>query len=274
MFGYVTANSEILPEEDKLRYKSVYCGLCHALKKRHGHFGRMSLNYDMVFLILVLNSLGEPETRGGEERCIVHPCKKHRFTMTEITDYSADMNVALAYLNQLDNWNDDRNVLSLLYSRVLKKKFKEISGRYPHQCGSMTDCIKRLSELEKSGGQDPDSGAKIFGRLMGELFIFREDRWAGLLRDMASSLGEFIYVMDAAVDLRADIKKRRYNPLACLREAGTDSAYIKDILTMLIGNCTINFEKLPLVEDISIMRNILYSGVWAKFELGQAKRKA
>ena len=272
MFGYVIANSESLSEEDKARYKSVYCGLCRALKERHGQFGRLTLNYDMSFLILVLNSLYEPEMSKGEERCVVHPCHEHCFASSEITDYAADMNVALAYLNQLDNWHDDRNVLSLLFTRILRKKYFAVKKRYPRQCEAMERCINGLSELEKSGEQNPDAGAKLFGELMGEVFVLREDRWAPSLRAMAASLGQFIYISDAVADLPKDMKKRRYNPLSALKKAGRSDLYFKDILTMLIGNCTMDFEKLPLVEDVSIMRNILYSGVWTRYELVQAKK--
>lgn len=272
MFGYIIANSEILSEDDKQRYKGIYCGLCHTLKQRHGQFGRMTLNYDMTFLILVLNSLYEPEMSNGEERCIVRPCKQHCYLSNEITNYASDMNVALAYLNQLDNWHDDKNILSLVFAGILRKKYEKIAKKHPRQCQAMETCISRLSELEKSGEQNPDAGAKLFGELMGEIFAFREDRWADSLRAMAGALGEFIYIMDAVIDLPRDIKRHRYNPLTALKNAGRSDAYFKDILTMLIGNCTMDFEKLPLVEDVSIMRNILYSGVWAKYELEQAKR--
>ena len=272
MFGYIVANSEILSEEDKQRYKGVYCGLCRTLKERHGQFGRMTLNYDMTFLILVLNSLYEPEMSKGKERCIVHPCKQHCYLSNEITSYAADMNVALAYLNQLDNWHDDKNILSLIYARILRKKYEKIAKEYPRQCQAMEDCIGRLSELEKSGEQNPDAGARLFGELLGEIFAFREDRWTESLRAMASALGEFIYIMDAVIDLPRDVKKHRYNPLNALKKAGRSDAYFKDILTMLIGNCTMDFEKLPMVEDVPIMRNILYSGVWTKYELEQEKR--
>lgn len=34
------------------------------------------------------------------------------------------------------------------------------------------------------------------------------------------------------------------------------------------------FERLPLIEDAAIMRNILYSGIWLRFEAAGEKRKA
>lgn len=272
MFGYVIANSEILSEADKARYKAVYCGLCRALKARHGQLGRLTLNYDMAFLVLVLNSLYEPEMSNGEERCAAHPCSKHCWVSNEITDYAADMNVALAYLNQLDNWHDDKNVVSLIFAKLLKKKYERVKALYPRQCTAMERCISALSALEKADSQDPDAGAKLFGELMGEIFVLREDRWAPMLRAMAHALGSFIYICDAVVDLPRDLKKHGYNPLRALKQAGRSALYFKDILTMLIGNCTMDFEKLPLVEDMSIMRNILYSGVWTRYELAMAKQ--
>ncbi|MDR1131664.1 MAG: DUF5685 family protein [Oscillospiraceae bacterium] len=272
MFGYVIANKEALTEAETARYKAVYCGLCRALRTRHGQLGRLTLNYDMSFLILVLGSLCEPEPSGGQERCIAHPCLAHAWVSSEITDYAADMNVALAYLNLLDNWRDDRNLVSLALAGLLKSRFGRVKARYPRQCGAMARCIDGLAELEAAAVQDPDAGAKHFGELMSELFVLREDRWSNCLRSMAFYLGGFIYLLDAVIDLPRDIKKKRYNPLTDMKNAGRDEQYFKDILIMLIGNCTMAFEKLPLVEDVSIMRNILYSGVWTRYELALAKQ--
>lgn len=272
MFGYVLANTEDLSPEETARYRSVYCGLCRTLQKRHGILGRLTLSYDMAFLVLLLHSLYEPELREGDERCLVHPLSRHRFCSSEITDYAADMNVALAYLNLLDNWEDDRNLPSLVLARLLGPKYKRIKAHYPRQCGAMEDSLEKLSALEVSGLPDPDGGARLFGALMAELFVLEEDRWSELLRSMALSLGGFIYLCDAVVDLPRDLKKKRYNPLSALEAAGRDDEYFKEILTIFIGNCTMDFEKLPLVEDLSILRNILYSGVWSKYDLEQARK--
>ncbi|MEG0035934.1 MAG: DUF5685 family protein [Oscillospiraceae bacterium] len=272
MFGYIVANNEILSEDEKKRYKACYCGLCRALKQRHGQSGRVTLTYDMTFLVLLLNSLYEPSDTEGQERCVLHPVHRHDYALTEITDYAADMNVALAYLNLLDNWHDDKNIFCLFQAHLLKKKYKKISEEYPRQCGMMVSCLTQLVEFEGSGVHDPDTGAKLFGDLMGEIFVRQEDRWSPSLRAMASALGRFIYIMDAVVDLDKDLKKGSFNPLVSLKNSGHDDEYFRDLLTILIGDCTIEFEKLPLVEDIGIMRNILYSGVWTRYELEQAKK--
>ena len=272
MFGYVIANSEILSEAESTRYKGIYCGLCRSLKQRHGQFARLTLNYDMTFLVLVHGSLYEPVECGGCERCYVHPMKKHDYTLSAITDYAADMTVALAYLNQLDNWADDRNIFSLIYAKLIKKQYEKIALEYPRQCGAMLNCIEKLAELEHSGETNPDVGARLFGGLMAELFVMKEDRWSGPLSKMGKELGEFIYIMDAVVDLDRDLKRGRYNPLAALKAEGRGDEFFHELLTVLIGECTIEFDKLPLVEDVSIMRNILYSGVWSRYELYREKK--
>ena len=45
------------------------------------------------------------------------------------------------------------------------------------------------------------------------------------------------------------------------------------MLTMMIADCTQEFEKLPLVQDIDILRNILYSGVFCRYAQIQKRRK-
>ena len=42
MFGYVAPVLSVLTDEQKQHYRSVYCGVCHALKSRHGQSGRLS----------------------------------------------------------------------------------------------------------------------------------------------------------------------------------------------------------------------------------------
>ena len=42
---------------------------------------------------------------------------------------------------------------------------------------------------------------------------------------------------------------------------------------MMISECAREFENLPIIEDVDILRNILYSGVWAKFKAIRNKRR-
>lgn len=42
---------------------------------------------------------------------------------------------------------------------------------------------------------------------------------------------------------------------------------------MMMAECSRVFEKLPILEHAEILRNILYSGVWCRYEMIQKKRK-
>ena len=46
------------------------------------------------------------------------------------------------------------------------------------------------------------------------------------------------------------------------------------MLEVTLGECTAAFERLPLIKDVDILRNILYDGVWSKFETGGDKNES
>ena len=121
MFGYVVVNKPELKFREFDVYRAYYCGLCHSLSKRHGLSGQLTLSYDMTFLVILLSSLYEPEHNVTSKRCVVHPLRRQNIISSEFTDYVADMNVILSYFKCLDDWHDDRSVLKLAYSKLLKK---------------------------------------------------------------------------------------------------------------------------------------------------------
>ena len=73
MFGFVVADAGALSEEEKERYRAVYCGLCLALRDRYGQLSRACLTYDLTFFVLLCNSLHEPAETQGTSHCVMHP---------------------------------------------------------------------------------------------------------------------------------------------------------------------------------------------------------
>ena len=265
MFGYLTAQTELLTPEQLARYRACYCGLCRSLKDRHGQLGRLTLNYDMCFLVLLLDSLDEPELRQGEEPCIAHPRTARAWQRTENSDYAADLTVALAYNKCLDDWHDDASPLALAETAALKRSYRKVQALWPRQCEAIEQGLRALGELEKNGEADPDAAAACFGALMAELFVRREDRWAPQLRSLGGALGRFIYILDACMDLDKDALLGRYNPLR-RRYGMNNAAAFRDILKMLLGDAVRAFDTLPLVQDAGLMQNILCAGLWAAFD--------
>ena len=142
MFGLIRPYMNDLTEEEKARYKAVYCGLCRALNEKYGLAGRMGLNYDMTFLIILLDSLYEPQEQTKDAFCPPHPVKKHRETRTEFTDYAADMTVALTYYKALDDWMDEHSKTGKVYSGLLKRHYQQVKERWPRQCEAIEKSTK------------------------------------------------------------------------------------------------------------------------------------
>lgn len=310
MFGYVVVNKPELKFREFDVYRAYYCGLCHSLSKRHGLSGQLTLSYDMTFLVILLSSLYEPEHSVTSKRCIVHPLKRQNIISSEFTDYVADMNVILSYFKCLDDWHDDRSVLKLAYSKLLKKGsigknlnnvhatsdstddgsvaatqpnsdsnnqnsyFTDDSGHlhispdysYKNKIEAISSLLDELGTREKMNETNVDVVAGLFGRIMQILFVPFDDIYAKGLGRMGFYLGKFIYIMDAFDDVEDDVKKGRYNVFSNCYTDPDFETHVKDMLTMMMAECSDAFEMLPAVDNADILRNILYSGVWNSYE--------
>ena len=264
MFGYVMACVPELTKEQRSRYLSVYCGICRQIRVGCANTARLALSYDMAFLALLLMSLYEPEEISGDRACILHPIKPRPWVDNEYIRYGADMNVALAYYNCLDDYEDEGKLTAKAMAGVFEKSLPRIREAYPRQCEAIEGCIRHLSQLEKENCPNPDEPAGCFGTLMGELLVYREDHWAPTLRKMGMALGRYIYLADAAVDYRRDKRKKSYNPFIAM-DTGEDWPRWEQYLVLAMGRCTECFERLPLVQDKKLLDNILYSGIWVEY---------
>lgn len=268
MFGYVEANKPELKMREFARYKGYYCGLCRRLKKQHGVLGQITLTYDMTFLVILLSSLYEPRDKEERRRCLIHPMKKQYMVYNEITDYAADLNILLTYDHLKDDWEDEKKILAWLGTKAFSMKKKKIQKKYPRQAEVVDEALKTLSQREKEQCSDIDAAAQPFGKLMAELFVWKEDAFQNILRSIGFYLGKFIYIMDAWMDREEDGKKGCYNPFLSEDEEYTDQR-IREILDGTLRLAIAEFEKLPCEQDLTILRNILYEGVWTKSERKQ-----
>ena len=264
MFGYVTASWKELSKQEQERYGAVYCGICRRIRSQSGQGARLGLSYDMAFLALLLMSLYEPEETGGKGPCILHPVTKRGWVDNRFVRYAADMNVALAYYNCLDDWQDEHRTASRMMARMLQTKVPPVQERWPRQCQAIAQCIQRLNQLERENCPNPDEPAGAFGELMAQILTYQQDLWAPSLAQMGFALGRFIYLVDAAVDYDRDKRQKRYNPFLAMGME-KDWKRWEEYLVLAMGRCTENFERLPLVQDKGILDNILYSGVWLNY---------
>ena len=274
MFGYVTISTDNLDQPGRDRFRAHYCGLCRALDRHGGAAARLTLSYDMTFLAVLLNALYEPGETAGRARCAMHPVHPRDYVTYAAMEYVADMNLALAYHKCADDWHDDRNMMSAAEGRLLKEAYASVASRYPEKCRAVEGWIEVIRDIEASDPPNAiDAAVNATGAMLGELFAWHEgDLWERELRAIGDGLGRFIYFMDAYEDLEGDLRHGRYNPLRALAELDGYETLCREALLQMAADATDAFERLPIVLDADILRNILYSGIWTRYGHIQRKR--
>lgn len=281
MFGIVLANMDELDESERERYREVYCGICHSLKKRHGQVSRICVNYDLVLLCLLRESLFERGEAVSSARCAAHPSKKHRFAQSAEIDYAADLSVALAYHKCLDDWNDDGSKAAKACSSALKRSYARVKSAHPGPCEALEQELRVVKAVEgnlsavDSGDYaqlddamaEVDDLAKRFGSTLAVAFSDGCGQWEDELAAFGAEFGRFIYFMDAALDRDKDAQSGSFNPFNL---CGVSNADVEALLANTLGRAVDVFERLPLEQDLNLMRSILYAGVWQRLRAKQS----
>lgn len=267
MFGYVRINKMDLTFREFDYYKGYYCGLCKYLKENHGEVSRLSLNYDITFLILILTAFYKLDSDITYERCIANPLKKKMRIVNEITEYAASMNILLSYYKLEDNLYDDNGIKDKLAYELYKGKLKKAYEKYPQKAEYIKQQLGNLRELEKQESKSIDKVSNTFGNLMGEIFVYKKDEYEQNLRNIGFNLGKYIYILDAYEDLEEDNKKGRYNPFIDYIDKKEELKNKVDrLISMSLGMATKNIEQLNLEFNKSIIDNIIYSGVYLRYK--------
>lgn len=274
MYGYVRAYKPDMRFREFDVYHGVYCGLCAALQKRYGLAARFVLSYDMTFLILLLSGLYEPAETAKRVRCPVHPFHKQLHIASDVTDYAADMSLLFFHEKCTDDWMDEKKISARVADGVLARSYRRTLEQYPQKQAQITQQLQRLHAYEEQNETNPDLPAGCFGDIIAELFAWKKDEWETTLRQMGFYFGKFIYLLDAYEDIEKDLKKNRYNPLKKMYESGNGfDAGAEELLALMISSCAEHFERLPILRNIEILRNILYAGVWAQFQTIRQRRQ-
>ena len=273
MFGYVNVNQKELTKEQKDSYQSYYCGLCRSLKQVSGAKGQMLLNYDMTFLTILLTGLYEPQVIRQDFTCVIHPMGKKVAKSSEATTYAAKMNVLLSYQSMEDDWADNRSLTKKSMAKMFSKDYERIKQEYPRQAKAVEDYIRKLSVAEMGNEKNLDAVSGLTGEMLAEIFDWKQDEWSEELRCFGFYMGKFIYLMDAYEDLEKDRKNKQYNILSYVAGSEEYETYCRQLLTSMMAECAKSFERLPILQHADILRNVLYSGVWTRYEYLQLKRQ-
>ena len=116
------------------------------------------------------------------------------------------------YYKCADDWNDERKLSRWALSKILKRKCAKVKKKYPEKAEFIESRLNMLSIVESSKVTHIDRAARVFGEIMAEVFVYKDDMWKEDLYKIGFYLGKYIYLLDAYEDIEKDIKSGAYNP--------------------------------------------------------------
>lgn len=217
MYGYVRPPLGLLDEGEQRRFRAVYCGLCRKLGERYGPPARMILNYDFTYLAILLSDGTEGEAEA--HRCPRHPWKRQAVQPDGASmALAADESVILAYWQLRDGVEDHGFRRGLKYragAGALRHAYAQAAKARPGFDRAVRTQLGRLSALEQANSPAMDEAADAFAALLAGAAREAEDPMRRrVLEQLLYHLGRWIYLIDAADDLRKDSRSGNYNPVA------------------------------------------------------------
>lgn len=288
MFGYVRAVTSVLSPEDAQRYEAVYCGLCRTLGNRYGKTAQLILNYDFVFLALLL---AKPEGEGTFPccPCPVHPWRKKTCWLgSPALDEAADATVILTWWKLQDAIRDGglwERGKSRAAALALRRHYRTAAARRPAFDHTVQTCLEELHQLEVANTPSLDQPADTFARILQAAAPPSEDRSRDrALEQLLYHLGRWIYLIDARDDLEEDRASGCYNPVrARYGEGGDDQALALTLEHSLnlarSAFCVPDFGcRTPVLENIlylglPMIQQAVFDGSWSRLKKEKIWRK-
>jgi hypothetical protein len=285
MLGYVKPDKPDLKIKEFEIYGGYYCGICKSIAKRYGQFPRLALNYDSVFLAILIGAV-EPTVEHFEfERCIVHPTKKRTIIYdNSAVDYAADILLLLAYYKLKDDYQDDRSLKAAIGTTLMQGTFMRLMKTAPEKCAYVKDQLSELARLESERCPSIDRSAEPFAKLMEEVFDYpgwKKEQNGGELsqiyRRIGYHLGKWIYLIDAYDDVEENLKKNSFNPLLIQFEYDPKKETVDEFkerirervetnLVLYLAEIAKSCSHLKFEKNQGLIENILYFGLMRKTE--------
>lgn len=266
MFGYVRINKMELKVKEYYKYRGYYCGLCKYLKENFGEISRLSLNYDVTFLIILLSAIYKSENSITKERCIVKPTSKNLRIINEITEYGANINIILTHNKLKDNIDDDKRIKDHILYYIHNNVYNKTDNIYKQKSEFIQSKLKELYELEKKNTMCIDKTSNIFGDIMRDVFCYKEDEYKHILGNIGFNIGKYIYILDAYEDLDEDLKRERYNPFMNYIDNREElKSKVENLILIILSFIEEDINKLELNDNRDIVENIIYSGMYLRF---------
>ncbi len=275
MFGYVRPYKPELRFKEFDAYKAVYCSLCKEIGHRYGRGLRLTLSYDLTFLALLQLSQQELPICLEKKRCVCNPLKKCSYLSQgsengEALALPAAASVLLIYYKMSDNIADEGPLKSLFYRFLrlfLKKAHRKAAADFPLLAQKIAAYITAQQQVELQKSPGVDAAAEPTAQMLSALFAAcaPKGQETRALQRLGYCLGRWIYLIDAAADLKKDLKQNRFNPLAGEFASGVElqplKARVLPLLNISAAGAAEAFELIEIKRFKNILGNIIYLGL-------------
>lgn len=268
MFGYIRPDAPELRVREFERFRACYCGLCHELGREYGAAARLILNYDFVFLTMLI-------WRGESSEYCMRRCLPSLFrrrcvcASSDALSEAAAESVILTYWKLTDTVSDEKGIKRLaarLMRAALSGARKKAAQRCPDFENAVRERLAELAEIERSDSVSLDMPADKFALLLSSA-ASGEETFRRPLAELLYHVGRIIYIADAYSDLEEDHRSGAYNPVARRfgvtsgKAAADVSGAVLETLLASQSLAAAAFELLPENYWTPVTRNIIYLGI-------------
>lgn len=272
MFGYTVPMYPRLSARDLSVYRRYYCETCHQLKAGYGLMATATVNYDMTFNTLILNSLAgdilEFEGTKHSPLCVFGRPRADSTLMQKMAGYTVLLTKWELYDDKIDKPSFKSNFINVALGRAIARAERD----YPDYDEAVGAGFQTLHEQELQGCTDAITMGEAFGRALSvPLGQIAGPADSPALHTLFTELTAAVYVMDALDDLESDYCDETYNPFlrACSRFINREdylahnlyetAATVNDVMRLLQQSYAAIRPQLRTMTGIT--DNIVYFGV-------------
>lgn len=268
MFGYLQIQKSELLVREFDAYKAVYCGLCKQMGKDYSILARFSLSYDCTFYAMLLMSVDRSCTGFKDGRCTCNPLKKCKFALSSSDCYSkaAAFSIVSAYYKLKDDISDSKFFKRLLCRLVLpffshwrKKALKNYSQLDIY----VSEMMDLQYKAEHNKERLVDESAHPTALMLANVFSLEteDELLKRVFYEFGYQLGRWIYLIDAADDIKKDEKSGNFNPfINPVNGDETSSDYISLILNQSLARAYDAYNLIDIVDFKGILDNMILKG--------------
>ena len=259
MFGYIRCAYDEMRLKELRRYKAYYCGVCRAL----GAFtlcGRCTLSFEAAFFAL-LDDCGAQSPQ--QPFFCAAEIRRGLYVNSAAVKRAAYLNMLLIYYKLSDDIAD-RQPYKFPLLGTIAHAYRCACNKLPRENSICSGMLSALRRLESERCPCLDRCADVFAGAMGSLCAMQSGdntRYA-----IGYALGRWVYITDAADDIKKDAVRGVFNPIAAAQKESTASPEkvletVERSLYVSLKEAENAARRLPEGENKPIILNIITQGL-------------